>query len=173
MINVNCYFLIFLDLFSSSNSKSGIWTKEKEIIKGKKIDFDKVIADSAEEDSQPKQALNSNSSGFSSIPLKMKIPPQMNPNPNNDVTKPAPSYDISSLAPPIRGPVIISQIRGTPPPICTCTKTGCKKKYCACYQKGFNCNSKCECKFCENNKQEDFGIVYGKNCGVYKNGLLK
>ena len=32
---------------------------------------------------------------------------------------------------------------------CTCSKTGCKKKYCACFSKGFYCEN-CECKDCEN-----------------------
>ena len=32
---------------------------------------------------------------------------------------------------------------------CTCTKTGCKKKYCYCFSKGILCDG-CECKNCEN-----------------------
>ena len=32
---------------------------------------------------------------------------------------------------------------------CTCSKTGCKKKYCACFSRGKYCDG-CECKNCEN-----------------------
>lgn len=32
---------------------------------------------------------------------------------------------------------------------CTCSKTGCLKKYCACYSKGIRCEG-CDCKNCEN-----------------------
>ena len=32
---------------------------------------------------------------------------------------------------------------------CTCSKTGCKKKYCACFSRGRFCDG-CECKNCEN-----------------------
>ena len=32
---------------------------------------------------------------------------------------------------------------------CTCSKTGCTKKYCACFSKGILCDG-CECKNCEN-----------------------
>ena len=32
---------------------------------------------------------------------------------------------------------------------CTCSKTGCKKKYCACFSRGKFCDG-CECKNCEN-----------------------
>ena len=145
------------------------FSQERENIKGKRIDFEKVIGESVEEDPQLKPLCNSNTSGFNSIAFNMGL--NSKEQKSNDITKPAPSYDISSLASPIRGPVIISQInRSSPPPICTCTKTGCKKKYCACYQKGYNCNAKCECKFCENNKQEDYGIVYGLNRGFSLQG---
>ena len=34
-------------------------------------------------------------------------------------------------------------------PKCTCSKTGCLKKYCACFAKGIKCED-CECKNCEN-----------------------
>ena len=35
---------------------------------------------------------------------------------------------------------------------CTCSKTGCKKKYCACFSKNIFCED-CECKDCENRPQ--------------------
>ena len=34
-------------------------------------------------------------------------------------------------------------------PKCTCSKTGCRKKYCACFSKGRLCDG-CECKNCQN-----------------------
>ena len=34
--------------------------------------------------------------------------------------------------------------------ICTCTKSGCNKKYCECYKNGTKCNSSCRCVKCEN-----------------------
>ena len=34
--------------------------------------------------------------------------------------------------------------------ICTCTKSGCNKKYCECYKNGTKCNSSCRCVGCEN-----------------------
>ena len=33
---------------------------------------------------------------------------------------------------------------------CTCTKSGCNKKYCECYKNGTKCNSSCRCVKCEN-----------------------
>ena len=33
---------------------------------------------------------------------------------------------------------------------CTCTKSGCNKKYCECYKNGTKCNSSCRCVGCEN-----------------------
>jgi len=34
--------------------------------------------------------------------------------------------------------------------ICTCTKSGCNKKYCECYKAGKKCNDKCRCLNCLN-----------------------
>ena len=34
--------------------------------------------------------------------------------------------------------------------ICTCTKSGCNKKYCECYKAGKKCNDKCRCLNCMN-----------------------
>ena len=36
--------------------------------------------------------------------------------------------------------------------ICTCTKSGCNKKYCECYKNGTKCNSSCRCVGCENSE---------------------
>ena len=35
---------------------------------------------------------------------------------------------------------------------CTCTKSGCNKKYCECYKNGTKCNSACRCVGCENSE---------------------
>ena len=35
---------------------------------------------------------------------------------------------------------------------CTCTKSGCNKKYCECYKNGTKCNSACRCVMCENSE---------------------
>jgi hypothetical protein len=35
---------------------------------------------------------------------------------------------------------------------CTCTKSGCNKKYCECYKNGTKCNSSCRCVACENSE---------------------
>ena len=37
---------------------------------------------------------------------------------------------------------------------CTCTKTGCLKKYCYCFAKGIPCED-CECKNCQNRGKEN------------------
>ena len=39
---------------------------------------------------------------------------------------------------------------------CTCSKSGCNKKYCECFKAGKNCNEKCRCLNCLNrNKNEE------------------
>ena len=49
---------------------------------------------------------------------------------------------------------------------CTCSKTGCKKKYCACFSMGIFCED-CECKDCENKGPTE------DNNNPNKNQLLK
>lgn len=39
--------------------------------------------------------------------------------------------------------------------MCTCTKTECRKKYCACYSKKSCCGKFCTCENCKNRKSED------------------
>ena len=38
---------------------------------------------------------------------------------------------------------------------CTCTKSGCNKKYCECYKNGAKCNANCRCIGCENINLEE------------------
>ena len=38
--------------------------------------------------------------------------------------------------------------------VCTCTRSGCNKKYCECYKNGTKCNSECRCVKCENRENE-------------------
>ena len=35
---------------------------------------------------------------------------------------------------------------------CTCSKSGCKLKYCECYKNGLECTDLCRCTKCENTK---------------------
>ena len=38
--------------------------------------------------------------------------------------------------------------------VCTCSKSGCNKKYCECYKEGLKCNIKCRCINCLNMSEE-------------------
>ena len=38
--------------------------------------------------------------------------------------------------------------------VCTCSKSGCNKKYCECYKEGLKCNIKCRCINCLNLPEE-------------------
>ncbi|MCQ2820191.1 MAG: TCR domain-containing protein [archaeon] len=148
----------------SSNSKASPWINEKLFVKGKKIDFEQAVESNPTEIRPIPLSANSGF-GINNITMNMNLTTQINHETN--ITKPAPSYDLASLEQSMRNqPIIIPHYRGpSPPPICTCTKTGCKKKYCACYQKGYSCNPKCECKSCKNNKQEDYTMIYPVNRG--------
>ena len=42
--------------------------------------------------------------------------------------------------------------------ICTCTKSGCNKKYCECYKSGKKCNEECRCSNCLNMTSPSFTI---------------
>lgn len=47
-------------------------------------------------------------------------------------------------------PLTINNIKQLTPKVkCTCSKTGCKKKYCACFSNNIFCEG-CDCKDCEN-----------------------
>jgi hypothetical protein len=37
--------------------------------------------------------------------------------------------------------------------ICTCSKSGCNKKYCECFKEGLKCNIKCRCINCLNSEE--------------------
>ena len=39
---------------------------------------------------------------------------------------------------------------------CTCTKSGCNKKYCECFKNGNNCTSSCRCIQCENREKKKY-----------------
>lgn len=49
-----------------------------------------------------------------------------------------------------RHPSFIPNKQKTELVTCTCTKSGCNKKYCECYKNGTKCNSSCRCVGCEN-----------------------
>jgi hypothetical protein len=38
--------------------------------------------------------------------------------------------------------------------VCTCSKSGCNKKYCECYKEGLKCNIKCRCINCLNCEEQ-------------------
>lgn len=38
--------------------------------------------------------------------------------------------------------------------VCTCSKSGCNKKYCECYKEGVKCNIKCRCINCTNCEEQ-------------------
>ena len=45
---------------------------------------------------------------------------------------------------------------------CTCTKSGCNKKYCECYKNGSKCNSACRCVGCENSENSQNGKKFAE-----------
>jgi len=57
-------------------------------------------------------------------------------------------------------------------PKCTCSKTGCLKKYCACFAKGIKCQD-CECKNCENktDKKDNIEIKEKKVFPLFPNPI--
>lgn len=53
---------------------------------------------------------------------------------------------------------------------CTCTKTNCKKKYCACFASGRYCEN-CQCENCENKKVNNLNGVVAIN-GSFPHGNI-
>lgn len=53
---------------------------------------------------------------------------------------------------------------------CTCSKSGCKLKYCECYKNGLECTDLCRCTRCENTKiPKDKNLFILKIC--YANSI--
>ena len=42
---------------------------------------------------------------------------------------------------------------------CTCSKSGCNKKYCECYKEGLKCNIKCRCVKCLNCEENSYKAI--------------
>ena len=62
---------------------------------------------------------------------------------------------------------------------CTCTKSGCNKKYCECYKNGTKCNSSCRCVGCENTengkkiKDDFFECCLANSIYIIKNKIIE
>ena len=62
---------------------------------------------------------------------------------------------------------------------CTCTKSGCNKKYCECYKNGTKCNSACRCVGCENTenskkiKDEMYECMLANSIYIIKNKIFE
>ena len=63
--------------------------------------------------------------------------------------------------------------------ICTCTKSGCNKKYCECFKNGTKCNSSCRCVGCENTenrkkiKEEFYECCLANSIYIIKNKIIE
>lgn len=61
--------------------------------------------------------------------------------------------------------------------VCTCTKSGCNKKYCECYKNGNKCSSLCRCIGCENleedlkNKKVIYQCCLANSVSISKNNI--
>ena len=55
---------------------------------------------------------------------------------------------------------------------CTCSKTGCKKKYCACFSKNKYCID-CECKDCENKPPNKENLINISNNAIKQDNVEK
>lgn len=56
---------------------------------------------------------------------------------------------------------------------CTCTKSGCNKKYCECFKNGVKCNGDCRCVGCNNSnfKNSNFKVSLANSIKIQKNIL--
>lgn len=72
----------------------------------------------------------------------------INCNCTNCVNKP-PKNSTNDMRPNINNSGIDNQTKKL---FCTCSKSGCKLKYCECYKNGFECTDLCRCTRCENTK---------------------
>jgi hypothetical protein len=62
---------------------------------------------------------------------------------------------------------------------CTCTKSGCNKKYCECYKNGSKCNASCRCVGCENTenakkvKDETYECTLANSIYIIHNKMIE
>ena len=78
-----------------------------------------------------------------------------------------------------RHPTFIQNKPKTELVTCTCTKSGCNKKYCECYKNGTKCNSSCRCVGCENTengkkiKDEFYECCLANSIYIIKNKITE
>ena len=162
------YILINNDIEIISSDKKGYYfDKNNNLnIQGKKIDFTQDIVDINDENKNniksnvnaTQNSMNKNPSNYKQNYGNKYYNNVNNINNNlinqNNINIINNNYDYPkiNISPPHQVYMNnnIQQMSNKKPKIkCTCSKTGCKKKYCACYSSGINCDG-CECKDCEN-----------------------
>ena len=78
-----------------------------------------------------------------------------------------------------RHPTLVQNKPKTEVITCTCTKSGCNKKYCECYKNGSKCNSSCRCVGCENTengkkiKEEFYECCLANSIYIVKNKIIE
>ena len=120
LLKVYTLTLFHLEFEFSSSRKVYAFTENKEIVQGKKINFN-------EDDENATKAENIENK--KEIVIKEEIEHQ-----NKNFS------------------VVFNDNKSKNKICCTCTKTNCVKKYCACYANGKYCEE-CECKNCLNTKE--------------------
>jgi len=151
-----------------SDSKNFIY-KNNPDIQGKKIDFNPESIDMMKLNNKMPLTQNSNSNGFNNriynnsnlfnqnnvnnnINFSNQKPNQNqnsdiyidNNNNNNQINNINRMNNMNSMN--MNNMISVNNSNNNK---CTCSKTGCKKKYCACFSRGKYCDG-CECKNCEN-----------------------